>query len=214
MRKMLTFAVVAGLMAVPALAENPYLQPNGTWIVLSGTVQSVQPDAFVLNYDDGVITVEMDDGDRDADAYSLLEGDEVTVSGMIDDDFFETTTIEAGTVYVKKLGTTFHASAVDEEDMMFLHSFEVHPSMTAFTGTVSEVRDEEFMLDTGLRKLTVEVEEMPYDPLDDEGYLRIHEGDRVSVTGSMDFDLFEGREFVATSVTVLDHPGHKATSSE
>lgn len=47
------------------------------------------------NYGNGSITVEMDDGDRDADAYSLDEGDNVTVYGMIDDDLFESATIEA-----------------------------------------------------------------------------------------------------------------------
>jgi hypothetical protein len=33
--------------------------------------------------------VESDDGDRDADAYKLIEGDKVTVNGVIDDDLFE-----------------------------------------------------------------------------------------------------------------------------
>ena len=37
----------------------------------------------------------MDDGDRDADAYKLLPGDEVNVIGKVDDDLFQTTTIDA-----------------------------------------------------------------------------------------------------------------------
>ncbi len=42
----------------------------------------------------------MDDWDDDADAYALLEGDEVTVSGRIDDNLYEIRTIEASRVYV------------------------------------------------------------------------------------------------------------------
>lgn len=46
-------------------------------------------------YGDGNITVEMDNDDRDADGYKLMKGDEVRVSGMIDDDFYNLTSIEA-----------------------------------------------------------------------------------------------------------------------
>ena len=68
---------------------------------------------------------------------------------------------------------------------------------------VTEVNDEEFKLSTGLQEITVEVEEMPYNPLDDEGYQRIQVGDRVSVTGEMDYDFLEGGELVAETVTTL-----------
>ena len=44
---------------------------------------------------------------------------------------------------------------------------------------------------------------MAYNPLDDKGYTKIRKGDRVSVTGEMDFDLFEGCELMARSVIVL-----------
>lgn len=96
--------------------SDPYLKANNTWISISGTVKTVSPDIFLLDYGDGIIKVEMDDGDRDADAYKLIEGDTVTVNGMIDDDFYEATKIEAASVYVEKLGTYFYASSVDEED--------------------------------------------------------------------------------------------------
>jgi uncharacterized protein YdeI (BOF family) len=183
---------------------NPYAKPNGTWISMSGTVKDVNPDSFTLDYGDGIITVEMDDGDRDADAYVLLEGDHVTVHGRIDDDFYETTKIEAGSVYVEKLGTYFYASALDEEDAFFYSTVTpIVPSSATVQGFVTEVRGDEFVIDTGLRSLTVEVEEMPYDPLDDEGYQKIRAGDYVRVTGEMDTDLFEGRELEARTVVKL-----------
>lgn len=197
------FFLLTALVALPLAAENPYLQPDGSWITLSGTVKAVTPDTFTLDYGDGFVTVEMDDGDRDADAYKLLEGDKVTVSGKIDDDFYERTTLEASSVYVEKLGTYFYASALDEEDLFVEVTTPIVIASTTVQGVVSEVRDEEFVLDTGLRRLTVEVEEMAYDPLDDEGYQKIEVGDRVSVNGEMDSDLFEGRELVADSIVTL-----------
>lgn len=202
----------AVLLSLPTLAQNPYLQPDDTWITISGKVKSISPDQFELDYGAGTITVEMDDGDRDADAYKLYNGDEVTVTGLIDDDFYEVTTIEASSVYVKNIGTTFYASAVDEEDFLPTYAYQP-PEVTlvlggsVVTGTVSgiDVPEEEFTLNTGLRLMTVEVDEMPYNPVDDEGYQKLEVGDVVSVRGQIDYDLFEGRVFEADTVTTLSH---------
>lgn len=201
----LGLAVATALTAAPALAQNPYMQPDESWISIDGEVTTVAPDGFVLDYGDGVITVEMDDGDFDADGYKLDSGDMVTVSGMVDDDFLQTATIEASSVYVENAGTYYFASAVDEEDAFVTAMAPIDPSRTTIQGTVVETRDEEFDVMVGTMKLTVEVEEMPYNPLDDEGFHKVEDGDVVSVTGHMDADLFEGTELVASSVvTVID----------
>ena len=118
-RTALVGVAACGLVLAPAalaFAGDPYLKGDDSWITVSGTVETVSPDRFILNYGEGLITVEMDDGDRDADAYKLISGDEVTVSGRIDDDFFERRSIEASSVYVEDIGTTFFASSLDEED--------------------------------------------------------------------------------------------------
>ena len=200
----ITLCLAVTLMtAITADAKSPYTQPDNTWISISGTVKAVTADTFTLDYGQGMITVEMDDGDRDADAYMLLPGDEVTVSGKIDDDFYEMTTIEASSVYVEKLGTTFYASALDEEDYW---ETVVMPGVLANTlvqGTVTSVSDQEFTLNTGLRSLTVEVDEMFYNPLDDVGYQRIETGDVVRVTGMLDENLFGRREFKADAIVKL-----------
>ena len=101
------------------------------------------------------------------------------------------------------LNTYFYASAVDEEDTFVTLPEPFLVSATTVQGIVTEVRDEEFILNTGLRSLTVEVEEMPYNPLDEKGYQEIDVGDRVSVSGTIDDDLFEGHELVADSVVEL-----------
>ena len=73
-----TLFLLTTFTATSALAQDPYLMSNNSWISISGTVKSVSADLFTLDYGDGLITVEMDDGDRDADAYKLIPGDEVT----------------------------------------------------------------------------------------------------------------------------------------
>jgi len=202
--------VLTCLTGTSAVADkpNPYAKPDLSWINISGKVGAVSPDTFVLDYGTGKVTVEMDDGDRDADAYKLLPGDEVTVSGRIDDDFFEKTTIEAYSVYVKNLNTTFFASALDEEGPDRYEITTMSPLVDYhynLVGTVTDVRDEEFTVDTGARSLTVEVDEMPYNPLDDKGYQKIDVGDRVSVTGRLEYDLFEGREVEADTIMELTY---------
>ena len=201
----LIFAVLAST-TVQADEPNPYTRADDTWISISGTVEIVYPNSFVLDYGDGKIKVEMDDGDRDADAYKLLKGDKVTVAGRIDDDFFEMTKIEAGSVFVENLGTTFFASSVDEEAYEGLDPAAIPPvlmSRTVVRGTVTKVNGDEFVLDTGPRYLRVDVSEMSFDPLDDEGYLKIEEGDTVKVIGEIDVDLFEGRELEADTVVKI-----------
>lgn len=210
-KMMASSALALALTGATAVwAEDPMTEPDDSWISVSGTVESVTNDAFVLDYGEGLMTVEMDDGDRDADGYKLVRGDKVSVNGRIDDDLFEARTLEASSVYVDNIDTYFYASAVDEEDIhdvIVTVSTPVVISATTVQGTVTEVSSEEFVVDTGLRKVRVEVDEMAYNPLDDQGYQKIGVGDRVSVTGQIDDDLFEGRELVADTVVTLSSRG-------
>ena len=208
-------AALALIVALPAAAEeaNPYQLSDETWISLSGEVETVSANAFVLDYGNGMITVEMDDGDRDADGYKLLPGDEVTVTGVIDDGFFESTTIEAGSVYVAKLGTYFYASSADEESDYPNMYTPGNYANTVVQGTVTSVSDDEFKLDTGMREITVSVEDMAYDPLDDEGYQKVEVGDMVAVGGDLEYEFFQGRQLDADYVTTLVKHFNAAASS-
>lgn len=209
-------ALALGALATqPALAQDPYARPDDSWISISGTVADPMAESFTLDYGSGEITVEMDDWDEYGDAYGLLEGDRVTVYGMIDDDLFETATIEAGSVYVESLNSYFYASAADEEDVAYeaygytpyywASPGPVVPAAATVRGTVTGVDEAagEFNIDTGLQRLTVEVDELGYDPLDDSGYQKIEYGDRVSVSGLFDYDFLEGRVFEANAVVTL-----------
>lgn len=204
----LALALAAGSWAPGAWAQDPlpHERPDESWISINGEIQAVDTDSFILDYGEGMITVEMDDKDRDADAYALLKGDKVQVTGRIDDDFFETTTIEAVSVFVENLNTTFFASGKDERTTELLdvgYGAPLEVAETTLHGTVTRIGDREFTLDTDTRTVIVETLTMPYNPLDDEGYQKISVGDRVRVVGQTDLDFFNGREFDAQSVVKM-----------
>jgi len=187
--------------------KSPYAMADDSWITIDGTVKTVTPDEFTLDYGDGSVIVEMDDGDRDADAYKLLPGDKVTVSGLIDDDFLETTTIEASSVYVDSIGTTFFSSAVDEETfntIAYMSVVPVEQARVEVAGTITDIDGEEFTVSIGTGRLSIDVEDMSFNPLDDEGYLQLDVGDRVRVFGEMDREFFDEYELDAETIVKVN----------
>lgn len=210
----LTAAAICVLLALPAAASNqsdPYARADETWISISGTLRSPTPDSFLLDYGEASVRVEMDDWDNLGDAYGLHDGDQVTVTGRVDDGFYETTSIEASSVYVQNLNTYFYANSADEEGdapvTLDMPAPLVVPAATHVRGIVTEVDPVEgtFSIDSGLRELTVDVTTLAYDPLDEEGYQQIEPRDVVSVTGRLAAGFFSDRELTANSVvTVTD----------
>lgn len=200
--------VITVMLTVPVTAQTPYLAEDESWITLTGTVVSADTDSFLLDYGEGLITVEMDDWDWYGDAYAILSGDEVTVYGRVDDDLYETTSIEASSVYVDQMNTYFYASSADEEITEGYYTVPVVSSVYVdadlqLVGKVSSVSGREFTLNTGNRKVQVDTSEMLYNPMDDKGFQRIQKGDRVQVSGDLDSDVFEKRELMAESIITL-----------
>lgn len=203
---MIAIAMMSSMVAYGAMDENPYTQPDGTYISLSGIAVNAQPDGFTLDYGDGLVYVEMDDWDWYGDNIGVLEGDKVTVYGMVDDDAFETTSIEAGSVYVESMGTYFYANPADEEsavDYTWVYYTPMTAGYTTLRGTVTSKVGRTFTLSTGTQSITVDTATMPYNPLDDMGYQQIDAGDYVSVTGIIDYDFWDGLEFEADTVITL-----------
>lgn len=191
------------MMAGTAYAENtpneqnPYAKPDDSWITLSGTVVTTAPTGFTLNYGDGRVIVEMDAPGGKASGYKVSPGDKVTVTGLIDDDLFETTSIEASSVYVEPLNTHFFSSAVDEEDVAFAVMQPLVLAKTAVVGTVTGIDGHEFTVNTGNKQVRVDTSRLP------AARMTVDKGDRVSVVGSIDRDFFEGRELMAESIIAL-----------
>lgn len=72
-------------------------------------------------------------------------------------------------------------------------------SPVMLTGTVKSVSDDEFILSYGSGDITVEMDDWRWD---DERTKYIRAGERVTVTGMIDDDLFEGREIKANNIYV------------
>lgn len=192
------------------VAAKPFQYPDDTFITLNGTVASVRPDAFVLDFGGGEIVVEMDEGGPDLGERGLIEGDAVSVYGIIDDDFFASRTIDAGGVFVDRLNRTFYASTIDESDARqrsFLQLSRSHdPFETVVQGRVVELDTQESLtLATGAG--TLEVMLGPGALVEDDDFTdrRIEVGDRVSVTGRIEDGFFDEREMVADAVQVLEN---------
>lgn len=198
------FAVAGFCIAtMPAVAQQDKEEllgaTNTDWLSLTGKVKSVSDNSFVLDYGKGEVTVEVDDFDwRDENA--VATGDDVTVTGMVDHDFYEDRKIEASSVFVDELSTYFYASSADEEGGYYSYPVSDYASDGEWlTVTGSVVRDvgESLTIDTGGQKLVVDTSSVASD-------LDVDPGARVSVHGEMDdADLFEGRELIATSVVHL-----------
>jgi uncharacterized protein YdeI (BOF family) len=194
-------ALALGATATVAAAQPLSTADNNEWITLSGEVSSVAGDSFMLDTGDRTVRVEMDDYDIYNERF-VQPGDKVAVSGAIDNDFFEARKIEASTVYVEKLGEHFYASAADEEDptpIITVIDYINEGEQLALTGTVVRANpsSNELILDTGPTNIHVDT-----DGVRDAD--RVDVGDHIFVVGAMDdADLFEGREILADSMTVL-----------
>ena len=198
----------SGLAQEDASAQpDPMAQPDDTWISLTGTVTSTTADSFIMDYGDGLITVEMDDWDTFGDAWPLADGDQVTVYGDVDKGLYETATIEAGSVYVQDLNTFFYASAADEEGDYgeWVVDIDAVVGDVTYIGTVETVIPDAntFTIDTGVTELTVDTSALPYNPLDDEGFQQIDVGDRVSVAAEIDADFIGDQDLLAESIVTL-----------
>lgn len=201
--KALGAAGLATVLALPVQADNTLKnKSDGSWVSLSGKVVSHTPKAFTLDYGEGTIKVETDDWDNIGDGWAINEGDNVTVYGKVDNGFYHSKKIEAGSVYVEDLNTLVTApSAADEEKIVSYTYFTVpatHDLQVA--GTVTSVSDRMFTLDTGERKVEVDTIELGYNPMDNIGYPKIEKGDFVSVSGELDTNLFTKNEITAQNI--------------
>lgn len=87
--------LLSGLLVGSADAKDPYDKTSQSWSSISGTAVNPTADSFLLDYGDGVITVEVDDWDSWGDAYGRLDGDKVRVTGHIDHEFLDKRVFEA-----------------------------------------------------------------------------------------------------------------------
>lgn len=199
--------LVMAFTAADGLSKDPYLKADESWISISGTAVETRDNSFLLDYGQGTVIVEMHEWDWYAKDYRIIEGHRVTVYGEIDNDMFETTTIEASSVYDENRGTYFYASAADKESRgvydYWIDGKPVVLGETSVRGIVTDVEGRNFNIDTEKRKLTVDTSEMAYNPVDKKGYQTIDRGDYVVVSGDLRGDFWDSRRLMADKVITL-----------
>jgi uncharacterized protein YdeI (BOF family) len=196
-------AVPTVIIATHAVAQEAQEAPDDSWVSISGTIVSTSPESFKLDHGEGVIKVEMDDFDFFQEGRSLLVNDQVIVYGVVDDDFYEKRTIEASSVFVEDLGTHFYANPIDEEDFLtWTAASPIDTGRVEMTGLVTSIDGREFTISNAAHRVQVDTAMMPFNPLDDKGYLRVDVGDWVKVGGTVDRALFDERELSADWIVV------------
>lgn len=183
---------------------DPLSQPDDTWISLEGMVEAVESNGFRLDYGEGTVTIEMPTGM--AEQEGLASGQAVIVSGMITDDLFRMTAIEAESVWVEPLGRFVFQTEDAREGRVPITVVpgQVVRARAVAQGTVTSVDDGVFTLNTGDQAIRVNTSELSYNPLDNQGYQRIRVGDRVRVTGAVAFqNPNRGRELFANQLFTL-----------
>ena len=184
------------------LRADPRAQQNATWISLNGTVESVEQDRFRVNYGAGSINVAIDDQARDAEAYELAAGDKVIVNGVVDQNLMRSQQVEATSVFIEKINTTFYKNP-SQPYTWALISTPIEEGKATLEGIVTNAQENQFSIGTGTQQIAVNVAELENNPLDQEGYQKIQDGDRVRVSGALQGDLASSPELTADSVVSL-----------
>ena len=105
----LAFALLTILPCTSTLAQetpdrgtnDPHDQAEGSWIGISGEVETTSSEGFVLDYGPGTIKVELPS--NSTKQRTFLKDEQVRVYGVMDDGFFSGKTIKAHAVYVESL---------------------------------------------------------------------------------------------------------------
>lgn len=209
----LALTPVAATAAFDETTADPYAKADRTHIVIDGVITNIEGRRFALDYGDGHITVEMDTIGYDKDALPLEIGERVRVQGLMDADFYQKKTIEAGEVYSYDTASLYYADDADEESYDILtglrsgETVEDRNTRISISGKVKAVRGTEFLLETAASGITVNVDvsSLGYDPLDDVGRRQVDVGDRVAVRGVLNRNFFDVNELHATTLVMLPY---------
>lgn len=186
---------------------DTYLKPDGSWIRLSGRAVEAGPDNFMLDYEGGKVFVEIANPDWHFDNTEILDGDHVTVFGKVDDETYEATSIKAHSVYVEDLETYLFGDPTEGEGPD--PNLDMEPNTPArvgdvsITGTIESVDGRTFMLEFGKETMKVDTSGLDYDPLDEQGFQQLEQGDVVTVVGNITDGSLEDRKLSADGVITM-----------
>lgn len=182
--------------------------PDEAKISLTGTVTSTADEEFQLEYGGGVVTVELDRFDWINDpAEILLPGENVMVTGTVDDDWFEGRELVANTLQLNDSFVYYHVDPLSSYPI-HLYGAEAAKEMrdgayVTTSGTIKNHSGDRFEVSYQNGSIPVDVSSLGYNPFDNEGIQKLEEGDRVYVYGNVDDDFFDNKGILATGVYEL-----------
>lgn len=202
---LLAIALTGVFAASTAYAQAPQEQSENSWISISGQVTNPTEDGFTLNYGEGEIPVNINDAPWYDIKGPFAEGARVSVYGEIDQDESAETSIEANSVFVESVGRLFSPTETIYGPPEIIPVVPVRVGDFTYTGRVGTIGENAFTIDTGRRQLTIDISEMANNPLDDQGALRLKQGDMVMVYGVLDAKLGASRTVTADSIITIDN---------
>jgi uncharacterized protein YdeI (BOF family) len=200
-------------VSIPSLAadKNSPVAADGDLITLTGAVKSASDRQFVMNYGaSGQVTVNLGDWNW-YDTDNLRPGEIVTVTGVVDDNFFKGREINAGRVFVHDRNTYYYGreAGADQKNYYYSYYYErlsAGKDWIGMSGTVGNVEAGAFDLDAGRTIVRVDTSQMQDNPLDNKGPQKIKSGDVVQVFGVLNDSLFTDRELAARTIVTLYRP--------
>lgn len=210
---------------------------DGKTVTMTGTVKKVDDDDFVLNHNGEEIKVELDGwswNEPDLNKY-LEQGQTVTVTGEVDDDWFEQKELEAKNIYLDTERVYFYTVDVNpayayittslNEDQNQAGSQNQNQNQNRMSsledgsyfnvrGEIKSIEGREIVLTSDSRTYRVDVSQLGYDPLDNEGLQKLAVGDRIYVSGEVDDNFFAKKEIDADLVVTINDASEDSVAAQ
>ncbi|MEM1255430.1 MAG: hypothetical protein AAGI69_23585 [Cyanobacteria bacterium P01_H01_bin.21] len=183
--------ISAGALAAVAIPSISQAQTT-----YSGTVERVWEDGFRLDTGDRTLRVDSWDVYGDNTASNIEVGETISVTGEFSGRDFDAFSINRPGE--DSTADTASADTADTTD----YSEAASPAGVSYTGTVENVWEDGFQLNTGDRTLRVD----SWDVYGDSTASNVTTGDRITVTGE-----FSGRDFDAFSIATAEQTTDEAT---
>ncbi len=207
----ITTALTTGLYTANAQAADSLAgYEDDSYIVVSGTIDTLEDDSFTINHQGNIVHVDFDDWGWDWDGedlrHYLQKGEQVVVSGEVDKNWFLEDEIEANNIYFRQKNDYYY---VADMNPAYYNTFDSTQKMhdgsyMSVRGTITKMDDDELTLNSQGNMLQIDISNLQYDPSDTQKATRVNVGDRVFVYGEVDKDIFEKKEIEADAMVKLN----------
>jgi hypothetical protein len=171
---------------------------EGSWIGITGQVESTSPGSFMLDYGDGTIKVEL--APSSTRKHDFIKDEQVKVYGVVDDGFFKGRTIKAHAVYVESM-KSYACTTEGSEPVIAAFAPTIY-SGVVLHGRVTDVDPGTVKVDEGDRVIEVDTSELPAARENAGKDPAVEVGDMVTVVAHIDEGLF-ARKLRASSMEVV-----------